>query len=163
MNFKKLLVVAVAGAFSLPFAAQVSAAGDNLILAQSSGSSSSAGAPPSGASAVGTAPTGGTASPSSAGEPKAPTAGRSSSSGSTSSRSASRGASDFSAIDTNHDGMISRSEWDAHMRSGAASGGATGAHGKTGTTAGPGEASPRTAPSSDTATSPSTSGRGKAQ
>ena len=31
MNFKKLLVVAVAGAFAVPFAAQVSAAGDNKI------------------------------------------------------------------------------------------------------------------------------------
>ena len=65
MNFKKLLVVAVAGAFAVPFAAQVSAAGDNMILAQS------------GTSAVGNGPTGGTPSPQSAGEPKAPTAGSS--------------------------------------------------------------------------------------
>jgi EF hand domain-containing protein len=164
MNFKKLLVVAVAGAFAVPFAAQVSAAGDNLILAQS------------GTSAVGNGPTGGTPSPQSAGEPKAPTAG--SSTGSTSTRSskrASRGPADFSAMDTNGDGMISRSEWDAAHRGAAASGGSTAApaapagaaaapaaRGKTGTTAGPGEASPRTAPSSDTATSPSTSGAGKA-
>jgi hypothetical protein len=167
MNFKKLLVVAVAGAFAVPFAAQVSAAGDNLILAQA------------GTSAVGNGPTGGTPSPQSAGEPKAPTADRSPSTGSTTkpSRRASGDSADFSAMDTNGDGMISRAEWDAaHKRSGsAASGGATAApaapagaatapaaRGKTGTTAGPGEASPRTAPSSDTATSPSTSGAGKA-
>lgn len=164
MNFKKLLVVAVAGAFAVPFAAQVSAAGDNVILAQASGTS-----------AVGNGPTGGTPSPQSAGEPKAPMAG--SSTGSTSSKSsrrASGGAADFSAMDTNHDGMISRAEWDAAHRGAAASGGSTAApaapagaaaapaaRGKTGTTAGPGEASPRTAPSSDTATSPSTSGTGK--
>jgi len=162
MNFKKLLVVAVAGAFAVPFAAQLSAAGDNMILAQA------------GTSAVGNGPTGGTPSPQSAGEPKAPTA--SSSTGSTTkpSRRASRSAADFSAMDTNHDGMISRAEWDAAHRSGSsASGGSTkspsgaaaapAARGKTGTTAGPGETSPRTAPSSDTATSPSTSGTGKAQ
>jgi EF hand len=173
MNFKKLLVVAVAGAFALPFAAQVSAAGDNLILAQSSSGSGDAGAPPSGASSTGTGPTGGV-SPRSAGEPKGPTADRSSpSTGSTTSKRASGGSADFSAIDKNGDGMISRSEWDAYHRAGAASGGATSApsgaaaapaaRGKTGTTAGPGEASPRTAPSSDTATSGSTSGTGKAQ
>ena len=69
MNFKKLLVVAVAGAFALPFAAQVSAAGDNLILAQSSSSGGDAGAPASGASSAGTGPTGGVASPRTAGEP----------------------------------------------------------------------------------------------
>src|SRR6185295_4604853 len=172
MDFKKLLVVAVAGAFALPFAAQVSAAGDNLILAQSSSSGGDAGAPPCGASSTGTGPTGGVASPRSAGEPKAPTADRSPSTGSTTSKSASRGSADFSAIDKNGDGMISRSEWDAYHRAGAASGGATtapsgtaapAARGKTGTTAGPGEASPRTAPSSDTATSGSSSGTGKAQ
>jgi hypothetical protein len=171
MNFKKLLVVAVAGAFALPFAAQVSAAGDNLILAQASGGD--AGAPPSGASSTGTGPTGGVASPRSAGEPKAPTADRSPSTGSTTSKRASRGSADFSAMDKNGDGMISRSEWDAYHAGAAASGGATtapsgaaaapAARGKTGTTAGPGEASPRTAPSSDTATSGSSSGTGKAQ
>jgi hypothetical protein len=176
MNFKKLLVVAVAGAFALPFAAQVSAAGDNLILAQSSSSGGDAGAPPSGASSTGTGPTGGVASPRSAGEPKAPMAGErppagASSSGATAST---RGRPDFSAIDKNGDGQISRAEWDAFYRDrdrGAASGGATSSgsavtpsgSGKTGTTAGPGEASPRTAPSSDTATSGSSSGTGKAQ
>lgn len=162
MNFKKLLVVAVAGAFAVPFAAQVSAAGDNLILAQA------------GTSAVGNGPTGGTPSPQSAGEPKAPTADRSPSAGSTTSKRSGRGSADFSAIDKNGDGMISREEWDAYRAGRSASGGSTAApaapagaatapaaRGKTGTTAGPGEASPRTAPSSDTATSPSTSGAGK--
>jgi len=167
MNFKKLLVVAVAGAFALPFAAQVSAAGDNLILAQSSSSGGDAGAPPSGASSTGTGATGGVASPRTAGEPKAPAADRTPSTDSTTSKRASRGSADFSAMDKNGDGMISRAEWDAYHRSGAAaSGGATtapAARGKTGTTAGPGEAAPRTAPSSDTATSGSTSGTGKAQ
>jgi len=164
MNFKKLLVVAVAGAFAVPFAAQVSAAGDNMILAQS------------GTSAVGNGPTGGTPSPQSAGEPKAPTAGSSTGSSAKPSKRASRGEADFSAMDTNHDGMISRAEWDAHHRGAAASGGSTAApaapagaatapaaRGKTGTTAGPGEASSRAAPSSDTATSGSTSGTGKSQ
>ena len=60
MKLKKLLAVAVAAAFTLPFAAQVSAAGDKMILAQA------------GASSVGTGPTGGVPSPQSAGEPKAP-------------------------------------------------------------------------------------------
>jgi hypothetical protein len=163
MNVKKLLVVAIAGAFSLPLAAQVSAAGDTMILAQG----------PSGASSVGTGPTGGTPSPQSAGEPKAPMAGeRGTAAGGTAASSMDR-APDFSAIDKNGDGQISRAEWDAHYRSGSAAGGATTAPsgavvspaspGKTGTTAGPGEASPRPAPSSDTATSPSTSGTGKAQ
>jgi hypothetical protein len=161
MNLKKLLVVAVAGAFALPFAAQVSAANDGVILAQS------------GTSSVGNGPTGGTPSPQSAGEPKAPMADRSPSTGSTTSKRASRGPADFSAMDKNGDGMISRAEWDAYHKSGAAaSGGSTSApagaatapaaRGKTGTTAGPGEASSRTAPSSDTATSGSSSGTGKA-
>src|SRR3954464_9469551 len=122
MNFKKLLVVAVAGAFALPFAAQVSAAGDNLILAQSSGGGD-AGAPPSGASSTGTGPTGGVASPRSAGEPKAPASSRGSSAGASSSKSSMGGSADFSAMDKNGDGNISRAEWDAYHRSGAASGG----------------------------------------
>lgn len=61
MELKKLLAVAVAAAFALPLAAQASADSDRIILAQS------------GASSVGTGPTGGTPSPQSAGEPKAPT------------------------------------------------------------------------------------------
>jgi len=140
MKMKKLLMVAVAAAFTLPFAAQVSAAGDNMILAQG------AGAPPSGASSVGTGPTGGTASPQSAGEPKAPTA------------------------DSKRCEPMTGAERDKCMREarasgGAAAGGATSSSGtgKTGTTAGPGEASPKTGTGSATATKPDTSGTGKAQ
>lgn len=161
MNFKKLMVVAVAGAFALPLAAQASAENDRMILAQGSGTS-----------AVGNGPTGGQASPQSAGEPRAPMAGERSRAGASSSGATSR-APDFSALDKNGDGQISRAEWDAHYRAGAASGGATsspsgsavtpGGAGKTGTTAGPGESSPKTAPGSATATKPDTSGTGKAQ
>lgn len=143
MRLNTLIAVAVAAAFALPLAAQASADGDRTILAQAGG--------PSGASSVGTGPTGGTPSPQTAGEPRAPTGERMGE------------RPNFSMIDKNNDGQISRSEWDAYFRSdssGAAAGGGTGT---TGTTAGPGEASPRTAPSSDTATSPSTSGTGKAQ
>src|SRR6185369_9911790 len=178
MNLRKLMPLAVAAAFAVPFAAPVSAAGDSVILAQSSSSGGDAGAPPSGASGMGTSPrtTGGAPSAGSTGEPKAPTADRSPSSGSTTSKRSGRGGADFSAIDKNGDGMISRDEWDAYRAGRAASGGSTAApaapagataapaaRGKTGTTAGPGEASPRTAPSSDTATSGSSSGTGKAQ
>src|SRR5512145_765764 len=154
MKFKKLLAVAVAAAFAVPFAAQASADSDRMILAQASGASS-----------VGTGPTGGTPSPQSAGEPKAPMAGERPRAGAGATSSTSR-MPEFSAIDKNGDGMISRAEWDAHQRSGsAASGGATtsSGSGKTGTTAGPGEASARTAPGSASATKPDTSGTGKAQ
>jgi hypothetical protein len=165
MNFKSLLVVAVTAAFALPVAAQQSADSDRMILAQA------------GTSAVGNGPTGGAPSPQSAGEPKAPMAGERPAAGASSSgaTASTRGRPDFSAIDKNGDGQISRAEWDAFYRDrdrGAASGGATtapsgataapAARGKTGTTAGPGEASPRAAPSSDTATSGSSSGTGKA-
>jgi hypothetical protein len=158
MKLNKLLAVAVAAAFAVPFAAQASADSDRMILAQG----------PSGASSVGTGPTGGTPSPQSAGEPKAPMAGERPRSGAASggtAASTSRAPS-FAAIDKNSDGQISRAEWDAyHKSAGAAAGGATSSSGKgkTGTTAGPGESSNRTAPSSATATSPSTSGQGKAQ
>ena len=68
-------------------------------------------------------------------------------------------APEFSAIDKNGDGMISRAEWDAYQKSaGAAAGGATSSS-NGGKAAGQGPS----APSSDTATSPSTSGRGRAQ
>jgi len=165
MNFKSLMVVAVTAAFALPIAAQ-SADSDRMILAQS------------GTSAVGNGPTGGAPSPQSAGEPKAPMAGERPAAGASSSgaTASTRGRPDFSAIDKNGDGQSSRAEWDAFYKDrdsgrGAASGGATSSgsavtpsgSGKTGTTAGPGEASPRTAPSSDTATSGSSSGTGKAQ
>jgi hypothetical protein len=156
MKLKTLVAVGVAAAFALPFAAQASADNDRMILAQASGASS-----------VGSGPTGGTPSTQSAGEPKAPMAGERPRSGATSGATSS-GTSrspDFSAIDKNGDGMISRAEWDAYQRSGSAAGGATtpSGSGKTGTTAGPGESSPRTAPGSATATTPDTSGTGKAQ
>jgi hypothetical protein len=88
--------------------------------------------------------------------------------------SADRATPSFSELDKNNDGQISRAEWDAYYRAGsAASGGATIAPAPapvspsgssvTGTTAGPDSASNKTAPSSDTATSPSTSGQGKPQ
>jgi hypothetical protein len=159
MKLKTLLAVAVAGAFAVPFAAQVSAAGDNLILAQGGG--------PAGASSTGTGPTGGTPSPRTAGEPKAPAGGAMA--GATSDRAT---APSFSEVDKNNDGQISRAEWDAYFRAGsAASGGATtapapvspGGSSVTGATAGPDSASNKTAPSSDTSTSPSTSGQGKPQ
>ena len=156
MKLKTLVAVGVAAAFALPFAAQASADNDRMILAQASGASS-----------VGTGPTGGTPSTQSAGEPKAPAAGERPRSGATSGATGSgmSRAPDFSAIDKNGDGMISRAEWDAYQKSGSAAGGATtsSGSGKTGTTAGPGEASSRTAPGSATATKPDTSGTGKAQ
>jgi hypothetical protein len=159
MRLKTLIAVAVAGAFAVPFAAQVSAAADNMILAQAGG--------PAGASSTGTGPTGGTPSPRTAGEPKAPAGGAMA--GATSDRAMSPS---FSEVDKDNDGQISRAEWDAYFRSGSATSGgsttspSTGAvspsgSGTTGTTAGPDAASNKTAPSSDTATSPSTSGQGK--
>lgn len=64
-------------------------------------------------------------------------------------------AADFSTLDRNGDGQISRAEWDAHHRSASA-----------GTTSrapsGPGTNS-QAGPGSDTATTPGTSGKGKAQ
>jgi hypothetical protein len=173
MKLKTLVAIGVAAAFALPLAAQVSAAGDSIILAQASGASS-----------TGTGSTGGVPSTQSSGEPKAPMAGERPPAGATSAGASSSGATtgsmrgrpDFSAIDKNGDGQISRAEWDAFYKDrdssrGAASGGATSSgsavtpsgSGKTGTTAGPGESSNRTAPGSATATKPDTSGQGKAQ
>lgn len=147
MRLKTLLAVAVAGAFALPLAAQASADGDRMILAQASG-------------------------------PKAPMGGAAA--GATTSRyhrldtdrdgfvsreeAASAQGLTFSDYDKNSDGRLSAEEirgWRDPMGASPGEGAAGG--GTTGTTAGPGEASPRTAPSSDTATSPSTSGTGKAQ
>lgn len=161
MKLRTLLALAVAGAFAVPLAAQASVDGDRIILAQSGG--------PAGSSATGTGPTGGVPSPRTAGEPKAATGERGAAAGATGSMS---GSADFSALDRNGDGQISRAEWDAHYRAGAsssgmgASGGATtgsSASSKTGATAGPGSASNRTGSGSATATTPSTSGQGKAQ
>src|SRR4029453_3077836 len=109
MKLKTLLAVGVAAAFALPLAAQVSAAGDSIILAQASGASS-----------TGTGATGGVPSTQSSGEPKAPMAGERPRAGATSAGASSSGATgsmrgrpDFSAIDKNGDGQISRAEWDA--------------------------------------------------
>jgi hypothetical protein len=154
-----LISLAVAGAFAVPLAAQASVDGDRIILAQSGG--------PAGASATGTGPTGGVPSPRTAGEPASPKA-RSATSGATGGMT---GSADFSSLDRNGDGQISRSEWDAHYRaasgstgaSGGASAGTTGTSSTTGATAGPGSASNRTGTGSDTATQPSTSGQGKPQ
>lgn len=169
MKLKTLLAVAVAGAFALPLAAQASADGDRLILAQAGG--------PAGASSTGTGPTGGTPSPRTAGEPKAPTgAAAAGATGryhrldkdrdgfvSREEAAAAQGLT-FGDYDKNSDGRLSADEirgWRDPM--GANPGEAAAGGGTTGTTAGPGEASPRTAPGSDSATSSSTSGTGKAK
>lgn len=81
---------------------------------------------------------------------------------------------DFSRMDRDRDGHVSRMEWDDHYRDrgdAGASGGAsasgerfttdrTPASLPRGTTAGPGTVSPRTGPGSATATQPDTSGHG---
>ena len=158
MKLKTLIGLAVAGAFALPMAAQASADGDRMILVADG---------PSGASSTGTGMTGGTPSAQSSGEPRAPTQGApSSSSASTGATGASAGATggaaaDFASLDSNGDGQITRAEWDAHYRSGSAgassSGGAT-----SGAPSGPGTKS-QAGSGSDTATTPGTSGKGKAQ
>lgn len=148
MKLKTLMALAVASAFALPLGAQASAEGDRMILAAGG---------PSGASSTGTGMTGGTPSTQSSGEPRAPTQGAVSSSAST---GASTGASgDFSSLDRNSDGQISRAEWDAHHKSssGASTGGTTSR-----APSGPGTKS-QAGTGSDTATSAGTSGKGKAQ
>jgi hypothetical protein len=161
MKLKQLLAVAVAAAFALPVAAQTSVSSDRMILAQG----------PAGASSMGTGPTGGTPSTQSAGEPKAPTADTAASKRCEGMVGTER---ETCLRDTRApSGASAGSTGSSVGTTGSATGGATtspsgsvvtpGGSGKTGTTVGPGEASPRTAPSSDTATSPSTSGTGKAQ
>jgi hypothetical protein len=143
MKLKTLMALAVASAFALPLAAHASAQGDSILLA----------AGPSGANATGTGMSGGTPGTHSSGEPRAPTQGAVSSSAST-------GASgDFASLDRNGDGRISRAEWDAHHRSssGASAGGTTSR-----APSGPGTDS-QAGSGSDTATTPGTSGKGKAQ
>jgi len=140
MKLKTLIAVAVAGAFALPLAAQASADGDRMILAQAGG--------PAGAT-TGTyhrldANRDGFVSREEA--------------------AAARGLS-FSELDKDNDGKLSAAELRAWRDPMGASPGeaAAGSGSTTGTTAGPGEASPRTGPGSDTATTPSTSGTGKAK
>lgn len=79
---------------------------------------------------------------------------------------------DFSRMDRDHDGRVSRQEWDDHYRGarGASSGGTYGpstdrtpASEPRGTTGGPGAATARTGPGSATATKPDTSGHGTPQ
>jgi len=154
MRLKTLLAAAVAAAFALPLAAQASADSDRMILAQAGG--------PSGASSVGTGPTGGTPTPQTAGEPKA-------AAGEISSTATNERCKDLKDMERENCMRDNRAATGgdsatsgAVTSGGAAAGGATGSS-QTGTTAGPGEASNRTAPSSDTATSPSTSGQGKAE
>ena len=133
MKLKTLMALAVAAAFAVPLAAQASAQGDSMLLASG----------PAGTSSTGTGMTGGTPGTHSSGEPRAPT------------QDPRASSSDFSRLDRNGDGQISRAEWDAHHRSASA-----------GTTSrapsGPGTNS-QAGPGSDTATTPGTSGKGKAQ
>lgn len=138
MKLKTLIVLAVAGAFAVPFAAQASASGDRIILADG----------PSGAGSTGTGMTGGTPSTKSSGEPKAATQ-----------KSDANRAASFSTLDTNSDGQISQAEWNAHYRSGSA---ATGGASTSPAPSGPGTKS-QAGSGSDTATSAGTSGKGKAQ
>ncbi len=154
MRLKMLIALAVAGAFAVPFAAQASASGDRIILADG----------PSGAGSTGTGMTGGTPSTRSSGEPKAATQ------KSDANRAASAPA--FSTLDTNSDGQVSQAEWDRHYRSGsAASGGASTSPSSgaatSGASASPAPSGPGTnsqaGSGSDTATTPGTSGKGKAQ
>lgn len=125
MKLKTLIALAVAGAFAVPFAAQASADGDRMILAQAGG--------PAGSSSSGTGPTGGVPSPRTTGEPKASTG---------AAAGASAAAPMFSSVDANGDGQISRAEWDAHYRiSGSAgSSGASGGASTTPSTSGEGKA-----------------------
>jgi hypothetical protein len=149
MKLKTLIALAVAGAFAVPLAAQASADGDRMILAQAGG--------PAGSSATGTGPSGGAPSPQTAGEPKAAT--QKSDANRAASGATGSAAPAFSMLDTNSDGQISQAEWDAHYRSGSA---ATGGASTSPAPSGPGTKS-QAGPGSDTATTPGTSGKGKAQ
>lgn len=142
MRGKTLIAVGIGAAFALPLAAQGEV--DSLILAQSGG--------PSGASAVGTGPTGGV--------PRAGGPGPADASAGRPRDFTGQSVVQFSDLDQNRDGLISQTEWNAYAASASsASVGTTST--QTGVTAGPGSVSPRTAPSAATATSPSTSGHGK--
>jgi hypothetical protein len=143
MKLRTLFAAAVAGAFAVPFAAQASVDGDRMVLAQAGG--------PAGASSVGSGPTGGSPSPQSAGEP-AKQADRPASAGATTERCLSMTGDERE-----------KCMRDAGIGAGSGASVGAGASSSTGTTAGPGEASPRTGAGSDTATTPSTSGTGKAQ
>jgi hypothetical protein len=161
MKLKTLIALAVAGAFAVPFAAQASASGDRIILAAGG---------PSGAGSTGSGMTGGTPSTQSSGEPKA--AMQKSDANRAASGATGGAAPAFTTLDTNSDGQISQAEWDAHYRSGAAaSGGAStspsSGAASSGASTSPAPSGPGTksqaGPGSDTATTPGTSGKGKAQ
>ena len=146
MELKKLLAVAVAAAFALPFAAQASADSDRMILAQAGG-----------ASAVGSGPTGGVPTTQSAGEPRAPNDPKAEQRRCESMTGAQRES-------CMRDARAGTSSGSSAGTTGSATGGAsTAPAGQTGTTAGPGESSPKAGSGSDTATSSSSSGTGKAQ
>jgi hypothetical protein len=110
---KTLIAAAVAGAFALPFAAQASALGDNMVLAQGGGdtgaSSRQEGVNPPGAVSPGTPSTAVTGTDRDTGAAArtnphgANDRSRSSSAGGTS-------ASGFERLDKNRDGFISRDE-----------------------------------------------------
>lgn len=105
MKMKTLIAVAVAGAFAVPFAAQASADGDRMILAQSGGQAGS-GAP----GTSGSLP------------PTDITQLDKNNDGYVSREEASGESalnSRFSELDKDSDGRISRSEWDAMHGSGA--------------------------------------------
>ena len=157
MKLKTLIALAVAGAFAVPFAAQASASGDRIILAAGG---------PSGAGSTGSGMTGGTPSTHSSGEPKA--AMQKSDANRAASGATGGAAPAFTTLDTNSDGQISQAEWDAHYRGGsAATGGASTGSAATGASTSPAPSGPGTksqaGPGSDTATTPGTSGKGKAQ
>jgi hypothetical protein len=154
MNLKTLIAAAVAAAFALPLAAQASVDSDTIILAQGG---------PAGSSSVGTGPTGGTPTPQTAGEPKA-AAGAGARGDATVVTPRADRCLGMTGMERDNCMRDDRAARDAAVGGGASSSVGTSSGGATtGTTAGPGEASPKTAPSSDTATSPSTSGTGKAK
>jgi hypothetical protein len=147
MKLNTLAALAVAGAFALPLAAHASVDGDRIILAQSGG--------PAGASATGTGPTGGVPSPQTAGEPATQK-----------DRTAPSGASAAhceSMTGSARDKCLSDAAAAGASSTTGASVGSSSTTSPTGTTAGPGSASSRTGSGSDTATTPGTSGQGKAQ
>jgi hypothetical protein len=100
--------------------------------------------------------TGGTPSTQSSGEPKA--AMQKSDANRAASGATGGAAPAFTTLDTNSDGQISQAEWDAHYRGGSAATGAS----TSPAPSGPGTKS-QAGPGSDTATTPGTSGKGKAQ
>ena len=125
MKMKTLIAVAIAGAFAVPFAAQASADGDRMILAQAS-----SGAPGGAAGAPGGAAAGSSGGQAGAGAPGtgpgvAPTDMTQldkNNDGYVSREEASDESalnSRFSELDKDSDGRISRSEWDAMQGSSA--------------------------------------------